>query len=57
VVEGGEVTSGQRVAAVEAMKILKDVISHVSGRIVKILVENGKPVEYGQKLFEIEVKE
>lgn len=55
VVEGGAVTVGQRVAYVEAMKVNKDVISDANGRIVKIYVENGKPVEYGQKLFEVEV--
>jgi len=56
VVEGGTVTPGQRVALVEAMKIPKDVISNVAGRIVEVFVENGKPVEYGQKLFRIELE-
>ncbi|HRY29451.1 MAG TPA: biotin/lipoyl-binding protein [Elusimicrobiota bacterium] len=55
VVEGGQVTAGQRLAQVEAMKVQKDVIADVNGKISKILVQNGKPVEYGQKLFEIEV--
>jgi acetyl-CoA carboxylase biotin carboxyl carrier protein len=56
VVEGDEVTAGQRMAVVMAMEVPKDVICDVNGRIVKILVENGKPVEYGQKLFEVEAK-
>ncbi len=56
VVEGDEVTVGQRVAVVEAMKVPKDVISNVQGRITRIFVENGKPVEYGQKLFEVETE-
>lgn len=56
VVEGGMVSVGQRVAQVEAMKIPKDVISNVAGRITRILAENGRPVEYGQKLFEVEVE-
>ncbi len=56
VMEGDHVKAGQRVAAVEAMKVPKDVVSNVSGKVVKILVENGKPVEYNQKLFEIEVR-
>ncbi len=55
VLEGDTVTVGQRLAMVEAMQIPKDVISTVSGKIVKIFVENGKPVEYGQKLFEVEI--
>lgn len=54
VMEGDEVVPGEKIALVEAMKVPKDVISDVGGRIVKVLVENGKPVEYGQKLFEIE---
>ena len=54
VVEQDEITVGERIAVVEAMKVPKDVISDVSGRITKILVENGKPVEYGQKLFRMQ---
>ena len=54
VVEGDEITAGEKLAVVEAMKVPKDVISDANGRILKILVENGKPVEYGQKLFEVE---
>jgi biotin carboxyl carrier protein len=56
VVEGEEISSGDKVGIVEAMKVPRDVTSHVSGRIVKILVENGKPVEYGQKIYEVEPK-
>ncbi len=54
VVEGTKVTSGQPVAAIEAMKIMKDVLAPGACRIVKALVANGHPVEYGQPLFEIE---
>jgi len=54
VVEGTRVTSGQPVAAIEAMKIMKDVLTPAACRIVKALVANGQPVEYGQPLFEIE---
>ena len=54
VVEGTIVTAGQPVAAIEAMKIMKDVLSPNPCRIVKALVANGHPVEYGQALFEIE---
>jgi len=54
VVEGTQVASGQPVAAIEAMKIMKDVIAPRACRIVKALVANGHPVEYGQPLFEVE---
>ena len=54
-VEGEEVAPGDKAGVVEAMKVPKDVICNYQGRIVRILVENGKPVEYGQKLFEVEV--
>lgn len=54
VVEGTVVTAGQPVAAIEAMKIMKDVLAPSGCRIVKSLVANGHPVEYGQPLFEIE---
>jgi acetyl-CoA carboxylase biotin carboxyl carrier protein len=54
VVEGTVVTAGQPVAAIEAMKIMKDVIAPGPCRIVKAVVANGHPVEYGQPLFEIE---
>ena len=56
VVEGTIVTGGQPVAAIEAMKIMKDVLSPTPCRIVKALVANGHPVEYGQPLFEIETE-
>ena len=54
VVEGGNVTAGQRVAIVEAMEIKKEVFSAVSGKVVRIFVRNGDPVEYGQELFSVE---
>jgi len=54
VVEGTVVASGQTVAAIEAMKIMKDVVATVPCKIVKALVANGHPVEYGQPLFEVE---
>ena len=56
VVDGDEIKPGQRLGFVEAMKVQKEVISDVAGRITKILVQNGKPAEYGQKIFEVEVK-
>lgn len=54
VVEGGRVTAGQKVAIVEAMKIKKEVFSAYTGKVVKIWVHDGDPVEYGQDLFSIE---
>jgi len=57
VIEGGSVAPGARLAIVEAMQVPKDVIATMSGRIVKILAESGRPVEYGQPLFEIEPTE
>lgn len=54
VVEGTIVNAGQPVAAIEAMKIMKDVLASNPCKIVKALVANGHPVEYGQPLFEIE---
>lgn len=54
VVEGGKVVVGQRVAVVEAMKIKKEVFSAVTGMVVKISVQDGDAVEYGQELFRVE---
>lgn len=48
---GDEVASGKVVCIVEAMKLFNEIESEVKGNVVKILVENGQPVEYGQKLF------
>lgn len=51
---GGMVSPGSVMCIVEAMKLMNEIESDVSGKIVKILVENGKPVEYNQPLFLIE---
>lgn len=48
---GDGVTAGKVVCIIEAMKLFNEIESEVSGSIVKILAENGKPVEYGQKLM------
>ncbi len=45
---------GQVVCIVEAMKLMNEIESEVAGRVAKILVENGKPVEFGQTLLLIE---
>jgi len=51
---GQAVTKGQTLCIIEAMKLLNEIESDVSGTIKAILVENGQPVEYGQPLFTIE---
>jgi acetyl-CoA carboxylase biotin carboxyl carrier protein len=51
---GDTIEVGQTVCIVEAMKLMNEIESEVKGRVVKILVENAQPVEYGQKLFLIE---
>ena len=50
---GDHVTVGQTLCIVEAMKLMNEIESDVTGTIVKILVENQNPVEYNQPLFEI----
>ena len=51
---GDEVKTGQVVCIIEAMKLFNEIESEISGRIVKILVENSSPVEYDQPLFIVE---
>ncbi len=49
--EGSNVSADTTVCIVEAMKLMNEIQAEVSGEIVKIYVENGQPVEYGQALF------
>ena len=51
---GSRVTSGQTVCIIEAMKIMNEIEADVSGKIVRILCENGQAVEFGQPLFIVE---
>jgi acetyl-CoA carboxylase biotin carboxyl carrier protein len=51
---GDSVSSGAVLCIVEAMKLMNEIESDASGKVVKILVENGKPVEYNQPLFLIQ---
>lgn len=51
---GDTVSVGTVLCIVEAMKLMNEIESDVNGKIVKILVENGKPVEYNQPLFLIQ---
>ena len=52
--EGDRITAGQTLCIIEAMKIMNEIESEVTGRISKILMENAQAVEYGQALFVIE---
>jgi acetyl-CoA carboxylase biotin carboxyl carrier protein len=49
--EGDVVKEGQVLCIIEAMKLMNEIESKVSGRVARILVENGHAVEYGQPLF------
>jgi acetyl-CoA carboxylase biotin carboxyl carrier protein len=51
--EGSNVSPETVVCIVEAMKLMNEIQAETSGEIVKIYVENGEPVEYGQPLFGI----
>lgn len=51
---GDEVKPGKPVCIIEAMKLFNEIESEVSGRIVKVLVENATPVEFDQPLFLVE---
>lgn len=50
---GDEVRVGQVLCIIEAMKLMNEIESEVNGEIVRIYVEGGQPVEYGQSLFAI----
>jgi acetyl-CoA carboxylase biotin carboxyl carrier protein len=52
--EGDVVHKGTVVCIIEAMKLMNEIESEVKGRIARIMVENGQPVEFGQTLFLIE---
>jgi acetyl-CoA carboxylase biotin carboxyl carrier protein len=50
---GDQVAAGQVLCIIEAMKLMNEIEADASGEIVKVLVNNGQPVEYGQPLFAI----
>ncbi|MCU0390884.1 MAG: acetyl-CoA carboxylase biotin carboxyl carrier protein [Thermoflexibacter sp.] len=52
---GDEINAGKVVCIIEAMKLFNEIESEISGKIVKVLVENASPVEYDQDLFVVEV--
>jgi acetyl-CoA carboxylase biotin carboxyl carrier protein len=51
---GDEISTGTVLCIIEAMKLFNEIESEVSGRIVKVLVDNSTPVEYDQPLFLVE---
>ncbi len=51
---GDRVAVGQTLCILEAMKIMNEIESEVAGMVRKICVENGQPVEFGQRLFLVE---
>ena len=51
---GDEIKTGTVVCIIEAMKLFNEIESEISGRIVKVLVDNASPVEYDQPLFLVE---
>ena len=53
---GDFVKPGQTLCIVEAMKLMNEIECDVSGEVVAVLVENGQPVEYGERLFAIRVR-
>ncbi len=52
--EGDSVVPGQVLCIVEAMKLMNEIECEIAGTIVEVCVENGKPVEYGDRLFRVE---
>jgi acetyl-CoA carboxylase biotin carboxyl carrier protein len=53
---GDQIEAGQVLCIVEAMKLMNEIESDAAGELVKMLVSNGQPVEYGQELFALRPK-
>jgi len=51
---GDNIEAGQVLCIIEAMKLMNEIESDVAGQLMRILVENGQPVEYGEPLFAIQ---
>jgi len=51
---GDTVNVGDTICIIEAMKLFNEIEAEVSGKIVKVLIDDATPVEYGQPIFEIE---
>jgi biotin carboxyl carrier protein len=52
---GDRLNNGQKIGFIESMRIMKEIVSPVKGIVVEKFVKHGDPVEYGQRLFRIEV--
>lgn len=52
---GDFVKPGQTLCIIEAMKLMNEIESELAGEVVKVLVENGQPVEYGERLFAVRI--
>jgi acetyl-CoA carboxylase biotin carboxyl carrier protein len=52
---GTQVKKGQVLCIIEAMKLMNEIDSEYDGEVVKVYVENGQPVQYGERLFAIKV--
>ena len=50
---GDTIEAGQVLCIVEAMKLMNEIEADVAGEVVKMLVKNGQPIEYGQELFAV----
>jgi acetyl-CoA carboxylase biotin carboxyl carrier protein len=53
---GSTVKKGQVLCIIEAMKLMNEIDSEYDGEVVKVYVENGQPVQYGERLFAIRAK-
>ena len=51
-----KINVGQVVCIIEAMKLMNEIESEIAGRIVKVMADNAKPVEFGQVLFMVDPK-
>jgi acetyl-CoA carboxylase biotin carboxyl carrier protein len=54
--KGSQVKKGQVLCIIEAMKLMNEIESDYDGEVVAIYVENGQPVQYGERLFAVRVK-
>ena len=52
--EGDAIKEGQTLCVIEAMKLMNEIDAKLGGRIVKVLVDNAQPVQFGQPLFLLE---
>ena len=52
---GTKVVETSVVCIIEAMKIMNEIQAETKGQVIEVLVENGQPVEYGQRLFKVKL--